>query len=174
MENSSQVIEHSRLDTDSVPGRQGPGRVQRLLSWLGGIKAFFQWGNKRVSNGSGGSQAVRFSSATTSNGAAALSADGGTAVATPQRSETDIYFNRKVGARWDATKNEAGRPEGRVVPALVLGEQRYPDPSVWGPKTKKPLMEDESYRAALAYLSSIDDDDDLGGSEDAGDRRDDN
>lgn len=75
---------------------------------------------------------------------------------TQQQSDTDALLDRKLIDRWNATENEAGRPEGRVVPALVLGEQRYPDPSVWGPETERPLMQDADYRAALAFLSSLD------------------
>jgi hypothetical protein len=67
-----------------------------------------------------------------------------------------VRFNKKLRDRWEATKDEAGRPEGRVVKALVLGEQRYPDPSVWGPKTETPLTQDEDYLAALSFLSSLD------------------
>lgn len=65
-------------------------------------------------------------------------------------------FKGRLVSRWNATSNEAGRPEGRVVRALVLGEQRYPDPTVWGPKTKKPLMQDEKYRETLAFRARLD------------------
>ncbi|HET7060053.1 MAG TPA: hypothetical protein VFH99_01905 [Candidatus Saccharimonadales bacterium] len=56
----------------------------------------------------------------------------------------DAFMERR-----EAAVHEAGHPEGRVVPALILGEQRYPDPSMWGPSTGKPLTEDEDYGRAM-------------------------
>lgn len=50
----------------------------------------------------------------------------------------------------DATATEAGRPEGRSVPALIAGEQVYRDPKVWGPSNPSgPLTVDKNYGIAM-------------------------
>lgn len=54
------------------------------------------------------------------------------------------------------TAGEAGRPEGRVTTALVLGETRYPDPSVWRPNNVDgPLMQDPSYLGTIAWRKQL-------------------
>lgn len=132
-------MEHSSLNTASVPELRGPSRWQRLRRWLGVIAFHKREDDQTVDNGGG--RQTRQAKATGTNGNGQVN--------------TDAIFREMLISRWRATENEAGRPEGRVVPALVLGEQRYPDPSVWGPKTEKPLMQDEEYREALAFLTRL-------------------
>lgn len=135
-------MEHLPRNTASVPLLQGGGLWQRIRRWLSAIAGQPHGeGSGKVSNG---------------NGNQAVQSPNAEAVGLEQQSDTDALLDRKLIDRWNATENEAGRPEGRVVPALVLGEQRYPDPSVWGPETERPLMQDPDYQAALSFLSSLD------------------
>lgn len=78
------------------------------------------------------------------------SEDGG------ERTDASELFDQKLDAKLKATVNEAGRREGRVVKALVLGEQRYPDPTVWGQKSDGRLIDDEGFREGLDLLSRLD------------------
>jgi hypothetical protein len=134
-------MEHSSLNTASVPELRGLSRWQRLRHRLRAI-AFHKREDDLTVNDAGGKQLLEARAAGTNGG-------GNGQV------DTDATVRGMLISRWRDTANEAGRPEGRVVPALVLGEQRYPDPSVWGPKTKTPLMQDEEYREALAFLTRL-------------------
>jgi hypothetical protein len=139
-------MKHPESETDSVPEQQRSSSWWRIRRWLGLVGSTSQReGNDTVID--------------SQLGASRLNAPkGGSAEKqAAKRSDTDALFNRKLAERWKATEHEAGRPEGRVVPALVLGEQRYPDPSVWRPDIAEPLMQNEDYRKALAFISSLDD-----------------
>jgi glutaredoxin len=51
-------------------------------------------------------------------------------------------------------KYEAGGEEGRVVPALVLGPQRYPPLSIWGPDQS--LTMDDEYGEIAEFVDRRD------------------
>jgi hypothetical protein len=68
----------------------------------------------------------------------------------------DQIVDEAVAKHHEATKNEAGRPEGRLVPALVLGPQRYPDPSIYDPEgVTKSLTVDEDYGDTVEFLLDV-------------------
>lgn len=136
-------MEHSSLDTASVPGLQGFTRWQRLRRRLGSIvERSHREDQVSVSNQGAiptGSQPTQSSE---SKGADPL--------------DTDALLDEMLIERWRNNWSEAGRSEGRTIPELVLGEQRYPDPRIWGPETDGPLMQDPRYREALEFLGELD------------------
>lgn len=135
-------MEQSARNSATVPKHQGSSRWQWFFRHLVPVpKRFRREDGITVSDGSHGyDQAAPMSGS---------SADGG-------RLRLSTLFDKKLEAKLHATVNEAGRPEGRVVKALVLGEQRYPDPAGLRPKAKGPLAHDEGFQEGLSFLSRLD------------------
>lgn len=69
--------------------------------------------------------------------------------------DPDRSLREALLARQEVAKREAGSPYGRGVPAIVVGAQRYPDPSMWGPNIETPLTLDEKYGDAMALDAEI-------------------
>lgn len=139
-------MEQKRPNTVRFPDLSGSGIWARLRRLLGSRESRREV-DETVSNGNG-----------SGNGAGNPAGEAPAAV--KERSfEVEKIFNEQVVDTWDDSKNEAGRPEGRGVPALILGAQRYPkDPSVWGPDdVDGPLMQDEKYRETIKFLSELED-----------------
>jgi hypothetical protein len=144
------------LSTASVPQPKSLTWWQRLRRRLGSIGFHERGGEQAVQTGGGNQMAQAQGNGANPNqiGNGSSSTNGSNGNGNGHINAEEL-FDTMLIERWEANKNEAGRPEGRVVPALKLGEQRYPDPRVWGPETDGPLMQDEGYREALALLRRL-------------------
>lgn len=134
--------------TSSEPERSKPERWFSLRRWLGGIGSNTREDRESVSDGKVGG----------ANDAAGSAAD---------MEEEDLagkIFDAALAEYKEQTKNEAGRPEGRTFPELVVGPQVYPNPRMWRPDTNGvPLTEDEHYGAVARMLDKIDREDGFDG-----------
>ncbi|HET7060278.1 MAG TPA: hypothetical protein VFH99_03130 [Candidatus Saccharimonadales bacterium] len=148
-------MKHSAAETASVPKSEGtsqekPSRWLRLRQWLGLISATSQGeasGAVSEGNGQGGN-------GTPSNAT----------VATKEPSKAGRIFDAALVKYEEQTKNEAGRPEGRIFPEMDVGAQVYPNPRMWGPDTGGvPLTEDEHYGKVARMLDRIDREDGFDG-----------
>lgn len=121
--------------------QQGYGRWRRFRQWLGAI------GSRSTDREASGSVSYQ-------------DRDYATQLRINDESDDACDVNAIVDAsverHREVTKNEAGRSEGRIVPALVLGAQRYPDPSIWGPNIDTPLTEDETYGEVTELIDKLD------------------
>lgn len=142
-------MEHSPLLDDRVAEHEGLSLWRRMRHWLGAktMHPMAREASETV-NGQSGEQGKPQGESPQPEGAQPTPAD-------PLQSAGAI-FEKAYVEHMKATENEAGRPEGRTVPELVLGAQRYPDPRMWGPENGGvPLTKDEQYGRVIEKLFEL-------------------
>lgn len=131
------LMEYSGLKTANVPELE-PGLWRRVVHWLGSIGSRTERGENKTVDHHGQAAAVP------------------SLAEVPQPTAATEFLRRSFEKLQAATQSEAGRPEGRSIPAFIAGEQVYRNPKVWGPTgLDVPLMQDEAYRDALALDTEI-------------------
>jgi hypothetical protein len=139
-------MEHFPVDTSKVPDQQqGRGLFRWLRRALGKTAAPSVTREDKATV----SSQSRTAPATTDGSNDKHGRDG-------EGIDVDAMVKAALERHHEATKGEAGRPEGRIVPELVVGEQRYPDPRIWGPDIDESLTENEQYGWAAEVVERLD------------------
>lgn len=138
------------------PERQGSSRWRGFLRRLG-LGAVGST-SQRKDNGAVTYQSGTLTKEPSSNGGSGKNGDtsddsASTSTASERFMTVDEIVDAAVEKHHEATKEEAGRPEGRTVPELLLGAQRYPDPSIWEPEDiEAPLTLDAGYGDVMDFI----------------------
>lgn len=133
-------MKHLNHRTASVPTQQRSSLWRRLRQRLGAVVSTSQ----------------REDSRPVSNGNSMHAAGSGAAGQSEQPKTAGQIFDQVWEQHLKDTEGEVERAKGPAGPALVLGPQRYPDPSVWGVDNGGiPLTMDEQYGKAVELIYEL-------------------